>query len=91
MELGSDSERNKRGPALLPIRLRIDRTRRFLRMLENDTPFLDARIAPLTLDRQKHAKGYAAKLMEQTRAEIARMLQEISAQDANESIPQAAD
>ena len=76
---------------MLPLRLQIDRTRRFLRMLENDTPFLDARLAPLTLDRQKRAKSYAAKLMEQTRAEIARMLQEISTQDANDSIPQAAD
>jgi len=29
--------------------------------------------------------------MEHTRAEIARMLQEIAAQDTNDSIPQAAD
>jgi|APPan5920702963_1055757.scaffolds.fasta_scaffold1271610_1 hypothetical protein len=76
---------------MLPLHLRIDRTRRFLRTLENDKRFLDARVAPLTADRQRHAKSYAAKLMEQTRAEIARMLQEIAAQDTNDSIPQAAD
>lgn len=76
---------------MLSLQLRIDRARRFLRMLENDTPFLETRISPLTADRQKRAKSYAATLMQETRAEISRMLQEVSRQDANESIPQAAD
>jgi len=76
---------------MLSLHLRIDRARRFLRMLENDTPFLEARISSLTAERQKRAKSYAATLMLETRAEIARMLQEVSAQDVNESIPQAAD
>ena len=76
---------------MLSLQLRIDRARRFLRMLETDRPFLEARISPLTADRQKRAKSYAAILMRETQAEIARMLQEVSRQDMNESIPQAAD
>ena len=76
---------------MLSLQLRIDRARRFLRMLENDTPFLETRISPLTADRQKRAKSYAATLMQETRAEISRMLQEVARQDVNESIPQAAD
>ena len=68
---------------MLSLELRIDRARRFLRMLENDRPFLEARLLPLTADRQKRAKTYAATLMQQTRAEIARMLQEVSAQESH--------
>ena len=76
---------------MLSLQLRIDRARRFLHMLENDAPFLEVRISPLTAERQKRTKSYAATLMQQTRAEIARMLQEVSAQEAIDSLPQAAD
>jgi len=76
---------------MLPLHMRIDRTQRFLRMLENDAPLLAVRVAQLTPDRQKRAKNYAAALAAQTRAELARLMEEGCLWDANDPTPQAAD
>ena len=76
---------------MLPLQFRIDRTRRFLQMLEDDASLLDARFAALSRDRRKRAKTYAAILIERTRAEIARLTEEHSLSDDHDCVPQAAD
>lgn len=61
---------------MLPIEFRIERARRLLRMIEQDAPYLAARIASLSLEQQNSAKSYAQELAARTRAEIERLLEE---------------
>jgi hypothetical protein len=76
---------------MLPIEVRIDRAQRLLRMLEEDAPLLSIRVADLTPEHQHSAKSFAAQILEQTRAELKRLLQEKTNWSAAGSIPQAAD
>ena len=76
---------------MLSIHARIDRTQRLLRMLEQDAPLLAARVAHLTPDYQQSAKSYAARLREQARLELQRLLDQDSAADPNDPTPQPAD
>jgi hypothetical protein len=76
---------------MLSINSKIDRAQRLLRMLEEDAPLLAVRVAPLTAERQQTAKEYAAELRARTRAELARLTEQISFWDSNDRTPQAAD
>jgi hypothetical protein len=76
---------------MLPIQVKITRAQRLLRMLEQDSPLLAARVAPLNPERQQSAKSYAAELIAQTRAELERLSREKSVRLAGDSIPQPAD
>lgn len=76
---------------MLSIHNRIDRAQRLLRMLEEDVPFLEARVAPLTPEHQQSTRAYAAMLAAHTRAELERLLEQVSAWDPNDCTPQAAD
>jgi len=76
---------------MLTLSARIDRTQRLLRMLEEDVPLLDARVAQLTPEHQRSAKAYAAKLAAHTRAELERLMEQDSFWDSNDCVPQAAD
>jgi hypothetical protein len=76
---------------MLSIHSKIDRTQRLLRMLEEDAPLLAVRVAPLTPERQKSAKEYAAQLTAHARAELDKLLEEGTFWDANDPTPQAAD
>jgi len=76
---------------MLSIHTRIDRAQRLLRMLEEDAPLLEVRVAPLTPERQQSARAYAAKLTAHTRAELESLLGQISQWDSNDQTPQAAD
>jgi hypothetical protein len=76
---------------VLSINVKIDRTQRLLRMLEEDAPLLAARVAELTPERQQSAKEYAARLTAHARAELERLIQETSFWDSNDPTPQAAD
>jgi hypothetical protein len=76
---------------MLSIQSRIDRTERLLRMLEEDAPLLAVRVAPLTAERQRTAKEYAAELRARTRAELERLIEQCAFWDANDRTPQAAD
>jgi predicted RNA-binding protein associated with RNAse of E/G family len=76
---------------MLSINVRIDRTQRLLRMLEEDELLLAARVAELTPERQRSAKEYAAKLTAHARAELEKLLQETVWWDSNDPTPQAAD
>ncbi|MGO9648203.1 MAG: hypothetical protein ACLPOO_09115 [Terriglobales bacterium] len=76
---------------MLSIYTKIDRTQRLLRMLEEDAPLLAVRVAPLTLERQQTAKEYAAELRARTRAELEKLIEQLSYWDSNDRTPQAAD
>jgi hypothetical protein len=60
----------------LPIDLKIDRAQRLLRMIEEDAPLLEMRIAPLSREHQESAKSHAHLLAELTRAEIEKLSRE---------------
>ena len=60
----------------LPIELRIDRALRLLRMIEEDRPLLEMRVAPLSREHQESAKSHAQLLAELTRAEIQKLHRE---------------
>jgi hypothetical protein len=57
---------------MLAIDLKIERTQRLLRMLEQDAPLLAMRVAPLTPEYQQSAKGYAARLVRSDRSNFGR-------------------
>ena len=61
---------------MLAIDLRIERTQRLLRMLEQDAPLLAKRVAPLTPEYQQSAKGYAARLRECAQAELETLMKQ---------------
>ena len=62
---------------MLPIELRIDRAQRLLRMIEEDAPLLEMRVAPLSREHQESAKSHAQLLAELTRAEIQKLRREM--------------
>jgi len=55
---------------------RIARVQRTLRWFEEDIPLLNMRVKELSKERQESAKQFAAALIDQTRAELARLLAE---------------
>jgi hypothetical protein len=76
---------------MLSINVRIDRAQRLVRMLEDDAPLLDLRVAPLAPEHQQSAKNYAAQLIAHARAELEKLTQEGLFWDMEDSCPQAAD
>lgn len=76
---------------MLSIHAKINRTQRLLRMLEEDAPLLAVRVAPLTPERQRSAKDYAARLTAHAQAELEKLVEEGSSWDSNDRTPQAAD
>jgi hypothetical protein len=76
---------------MLPIHTKIDRAQRLLRMLEDDVPLLEVRVAPLTPELQQSAKAYAARLTAHARAELEKLIEQSSFWDSNDRTPQAAD
>jgi hypothetical protein len=76
---------------MLSIELRIDRAQRLLRMIEEDAPLLNARLAPLSREHQRAARLHAKRLEQLTRDEIKRLLEEKDLGESGELNPQAAD
>ncbi len=76
---------------MLSIHNRIDRAQRLVRLLEEDAPLLDVRVANLTPERQQAAKEFASQLTASARAELERLMQESFLWDPNDPTPQAAD
>lgn len=76
---------------MLTIDLRIDRAQRLLRMIEEDAPLLNVRLAPLSNEHQRAARLHAERLAQITREEIQRLLEEKASIDVIELNPQAAD
>ena len=55
---------------------RIAKVQRTLRWFEEDIPLLNMRVRELSKERQDSAKQFAAKLIQETRAELDRLLRE---------------
>jgi hypothetical protein len=55
---------------------RIAKVQRALRWFEQDIPLLDMRVKMLSKERQESARKFAAAVIEETRAELERLLQE---------------
>jgi hypothetical protein len=63
---------------------RIAKVQRTLRWFEEDIPLLNMRVKDLSKERQDSARRFAAAVIDQTRAELERLLQE-QPQDARDS------
>jgi len=63
---------------------RIAKVQRTLRWFEEDIPLLNMRVKDLSKERQDSARRFAAAVIDQTRAELERLLQE-QPQDAGDS------
>ena len=57
----------------LPIDQRIDRAQRLLRMIEQDAPLLETRVAQLSPEHQQSAKSHALMLAQRTREELEKL------------------
>jgi hypothetical protein len=55
---------------------RIAKVQKTLRRFEEDIPLLNLRVKDLSKERQESAKQFAAALIDQTRAELERLLRE---------------
>jgi hypothetical protein len=72
---------------------RIAKVQKTLRWFEEDIPLLDVRVKELSQERQESAKQFAAALIDQTRAELERLLREqpCDASDSHEPPCEPAD
>ena len=72
---------------------RIAKVQRTLRWFEDDIPLLNMRVKELSKERQESARQFAAALIDQTRAELARLLREqpLDLHDAGEMPCEPAD
>jgi hypothetical protein len=61
---------------MLPTTYRVARIQKTLRWFEEDIPLLNMRVKDLSAERQRSARQFAAALVEQTRAELLRLLAE---------------
>ena len=59
---------------MIPLDEKIERTQRLLKRLEEDEPLLAVRVAELGREHQESAKRFAARLLDETRAELQRLL-----------------
>jgi hypothetical protein len=56
--------------------VRLHRVQQTLRRFEQDIPLLNMRVKDLSVERQESARKFAAALIEQTKAELARLMTE---------------
>jgi len=72
---------------------RIDKVRRTLRWFEDDIPLLNMRVKELSKERQESARKFAAAVIDQTRAELERLIGEQRAEsdDASGAAAEPAD
>ncbi|HZW81747.1 MAG TPA: hypothetical protein VFF50_14835 [Candidatus Deferrimicrobiaceae bacterium] len=61
---------------MLPSNYRVARIQKTLRWFEQDIPLLNMRVKDLSTERQRSARQFAAAVVEQTRAELQRLLEE---------------
>lgn len=61
---------------MLPSTYRVARIQKTLRWFEEDIPLLNMRVKDLSAERQRSARQFAAALIDQTRAELQRLLAE---------------
>ena len=70
---------------------RIVRVQRTLQRLEDDARLVALRVKDLSPERQDAAKSFAASIIDQTRAELQRLMQERQDRDQEESPCEPAD
>ena len=72
---------------------RIARVQKTLRWFEEDIPLLNMRVKELSKERQESARQFAAAVIDQTRAELERLLREQTRdlEVSSETPPQPAD
>jgi hypothetical protein len=63
---------------MLPNNYRISQVEKTLRRFEEDIPMLNMRVKDLSAERQQSARQFAAALINQTRAELNRLREEVS-------------
>jgi hypothetical protein len=61
---------------------RIAKVQRSLRWFEQDIPLLNMRVKELSKERQEAARKFAAAVIDETRAELERLLQERSVESS---------
>jgi hypothetical protein len=61
---------------MLSTAYRISRVQKTLRWFEQDIPLLNMRVKDLSAERQQSVRQFAAALIDQTRAELQRLLKE---------------
>jgi hypothetical protein len=61
---------------MIPSDYRISRVQKTLRWFEDDIPLLNMRVKELSVERQQSARQFAAAVIDQTRAELQRLLEE---------------
>jgi hypothetical protein len=72
--------------------VKIARVQRTLRWLEQDASLLSLRVRDLSPERQRVAKSFAASMIDQTRAELKRLMLERTLENEEEDVPcEAAD
>lgn len=78
---------------MLTNELRIARVQRTLRWFEEDVPLLNMRVKDLSKERQESARKFAAAMIDQTRAELERLLrqQSLDTMDSTETACEPAD
>jgi hypothetical protein len=59
---------------------RISKVQKTLRWFEQDMPLLNMRVKDLSKERQESARSFAAAVIDQTRAELERLLRERNAE-----------
>ena len=67
--------------------VKIARVQRTLRWLEEDASLLSLRVRDLSPERQKVAKTFAASMIDQTRAELDRLMQERTQESEEQDSP----
>ena len=72
---------------MLPTAYRISRVQKTLRWFEQDIPLLNMRVKDLSAERQQSARQFAAALIDQTRAELQRLLKEQPEAQLDEDLP----
>ncbi len=72
---------------------RIAKVEKTLRWFEEDIPLLNMRVKDLSRERQDSARKFATAMIDQTRAELERLLQQrsLEAVDSNEAVCEPAD
>jgi hypothetical protein len=75
---------------MITLEERIARTERLLRRLDEDEPYLHARVAPLGSEHRRDVNAFAARVRAQAEAELKRLMAERGA-TCDWSLPQPAD
>jgi CRP-like cAMP-binding protein len=67
--------------------MRIARVQRTLRWLEEDAPLLALRVKDLSAERQRLAQRFAANMIDHTRAELERLMEERAHESEESELP----